>query len=122
MIDRTVVRSLLAVALCGLAFSLPLQGSVPRGPGDIIFDYVVASQCGLSTSEIERGVHLELAAVTARLGMTPSQARAFRIKGWTAAERKWRDRQGIGAGTACRTDGAAAAARFSAIAAGEFAP
>jgi hypothetical protein len=113
---------LLAVAFCGLAFSLPLRGSVPRGPGDIIFDYVAASQCGILTAEIERGVHMELAAVTARLRMTSSQARTFRIKGWIAAERKWHHRLAISARATCRTDGAAAATRFSAIAAGDLAP
>jgi hypothetical protein len=117
-----MVRSLLAVAVCGLAFSLPLLGSAPRGPGDIIFDYVAASRCGILTSQIERGVRMEFAAATARLGLSPGEARVLRTKGWIAAERKWRDRQGIGAGTACRTDGAAAAARFSAIAAGALAP
>jgi hypothetical protein len=93
---RPAVRSLLVVTVCGLIFSMPLRGSVPRGPGDIIFDYVAASQCGILTSEIERGVQMEMAAVTARLNMTLDQARAFRIKGWIAAERKWRDRLAIG--------------------------
>jgi hypothetical protein len=83
------------VTACGLVFSLPLRGSAPRGPDDIIFDYVAASQCGILTSEIERGVHMEMAAVTARLKLTPNQARAFRIKGWIAAERKWRDRLAV---------------------------
>ena len=112
------VRSLLVVAVCGLAFSLPLRGSVPRGPDDIIFDYVAASQCGILTAAIERGFHMELAEVTARLALSPSEARVVRTKGWIAAERNWRDRQEISRGTTCRN----AAARFSAVATGTPVP
>ncbi len=110
------------VTACGLVFSLPLRGSVPRGLDDIIFDYVAASQCGILTSKIERGFHTEWAAVTARLGLSPNQARVFRVKGWIAAERKWRDHPAIGPRATCWTDGAAAATRFSEIAAGALVP
>ena len=108
-------RAALRAAFSTLALASAPAAAEPRSLTDVVYDYAVTSYCGVLTPEVEVGFRRELAAITARDGLSEDEARTQRIAGWVAADKEWGNR-GLGGFRAwCASDGARAAQHFRAI-------
>lgn len=121
--ERELRRWIAAAAgAAGLMAAALAAGAEERTLTRAVYEFAVTGYCGLQDPAVDAGFRAEAAALTARGGLEPEDARRQRLRGWVAAEEEWRNR-GLGGNRAwCAEEGAAAARHFRAIAHGEAQP
>ena len=77
-----------------------------------VYDFEVASLCGLVSEPVRRGFHRHLQQLVDAAGLDRAAFEQARMRGWTAADREWANRGLGGFRGWCRSEGAAAAAAF----------
>lgn len=99
---------------------LLLSLAAPAGPADgypelsrVFYDFEVAGYCGLVTNSVGHGFRREANRLIERDGLDRETVNQLRGDAWQAAHAEWQNRGLGGFRNWCRTEGSAAAARFS---------
>lgn len=110
------------LAAAGLALGTVLAAT-PAGSADFrtegtpvevaVYDFEVASLCGLVSERVQRGFHSYLEDLVDEAGMDRATFELARMRGWTAADREWANRGLGGFRGWCSGEGAEAAAAFA---------
>ncbi|HSS64585.1 MAG TPA: hypothetical protein VLS27_09130, partial [Gammaproteobacteria bacterium] len=79
----------------------------------VFYDFEVAGYCGLVTNSVGRGFRREADRLIERDGLDRETVNRLRGDAWQAAHAEWQNRGLGGFRNWCRTEGSAAAGRFS---------
>ena len=104
----------------GAAVALAAAVGVAAPPADreeirgLLYDFEVASYCGLVTDDVGEGFRRKLTALVERYGVDRAEMDALRGRAWQDAHAEWQNR-GLGGFRAwCRGDARRAADRLAA--------
>lgn len=79
----------------------------------VFYDFEVAGYCGLVTDDVGNGFRREAQRLIRRDGLDRETVNQLRGDAWQAAHAEWQNRGLGGFRNWCRTEGSAAAGRFS---------
>ncbi len=97
--------------LAAAAPAEPLEGYPELS--SVFYDFEVAGYCGLVTNAVGRGFRREADRLIERDGLDRETVNRLRGDAWQAAHAEWQNRGLGGFRNWCRTEGSAAARRFS---------
>ena len=107
----TVAAAAIALAAAANVAAPPVDREEIRG---LIYDFEVASYCGLVTNDVGEGFRSKLAALVERDAVGREEMDALRGRAWQDAHAEWQNR-GLGGFRAwCRGDARRAAERLAA--------
>ena len=113
--SRLIPRSSsLAGILLLLSAAAPAESSEPYPElSSVFYDFEVAGYCGLVSNAVGRGFRREADRLIERDGLDRETVNRLRGDAWQAAHAEWQNRGLGGFRNWCRTEGIAAAERFS---------